>query len=103
MIKLKDLLKESTWTNRKFGEPLPTMDDYKKAHESVKEGKLNEVSTEKVDVEIVVKKMTKDKTWFGPSWAKAIRKKYKKGVSEYDLQMDLPDYIEGGAISKLFN
>ena len=33
MIKLKDLLKESTWNNRKFGEPLPTMADYKKAHD----------------------------------------------------------------------
>ena len=32
------LLKESTWANRKFGEPLPTMADYKKAHE----GKINE-------------------------------------------------------------
>ena len=29
------LLNESTWANRKFGEPLPTMADYKKA-------KLNE-------------------------------------------------------------
>ena len=33
MIKMKDLLKESTWNNRKFGEPLPTMADYKKSHE----------------------------------------------------------------------
>ena len=33
MIKLKDILKESTWTNRKFGEPLPTMADYKKLKE----------------------------------------------------------------------
>ena len=33
MIKLKKLLKESiTWNNRKFGERLPTMDDYKKAY-----------------------------------------------------------------------
>ena len=39
MIKLKKLLKESTWANRKFGEPLPTMADYKKAHN---EGKLTE-------------------------------------------------------------
>ena len=39
MIKLKKLLKESTWLNRKFGEPLPTMADYKKAH---KEEKINE-------------------------------------------------------------
>jgi hypothetical protein len=65
--------------------------------------KLNEISKEKVDVEIIAKKMAKEKKWFGPSWAKAIRKKYKNGVSERDLQNDLPDYIEGGAISKLFN
>ena len=33
MIKLKKLLKESiTWNNRKFGERLPTMDDYKEAY-----------------------------------------------------------------------
>ena len=64
---------------------------------------LNEgMSKEKIDVEIVAKKMAKEKKWFGPSWAKAIRKKYKNGVSEADLQKDLPDYIEGGAISKLF-
>ena len=32
MIKLKKLLKESiTWNNRKFGERLPTMDEYREA------------------------------------------------------------------------
>ena len=32
-MKLKKLLKETiTWNNRKFGERLPTLDDYKKAH-----------------------------------------------------------------------
>tara|TARA_Y100000034_G_scaffold71863_1_gene86694 strand:- start:344 stop:697 length:354 start_codon:yes stop_codon:yes gene_type:complete len=36
MIKLKKLLKESTWANRKFGEPLPTMADYKKSHNKKK-------------------------------------------------------------------
>ena len=39
MIKLKDLLKESlTWENRKFGDRLPTLADYKK----LKEDSLNE-------------------------------------------------------------
>ena len=33
MIKLKKLLKESTWGNRKFGEKLPTMKDYKVEYE----------------------------------------------------------------------
>ena len=39
MIKLKKLLKESIWGKRNFGEPLPTMADYKKAHN---EGKITE-------------------------------------------------------------
>ena len=34
------LLTESTWENRKFGEPLPTMADYKNA----KQNKVNEAS-----------------------------------------------------------
>jgi len=71
--------------------------------EIIREEILKEaISKEKIDVEIVAKKMAKDKKWFGQSWAKAITKKYKNGVSEADLQEDLPDYIEGGAISDLF-
>ena len=38
------LLKESTWANRKFGEPLPTMADYKKV-------KLNEIQFEAEDIQ----------------------------------------------------
>ena len=48
-------LNESTWENRQFGEPLPTMADYKKAHESVKEEKLNEVDYTKVVIPAAVK------------------------------------------------
>ena len=29
---MKDLIKEGTWNTRKFGEPLPTMEDYKTAY-----------------------------------------------------------------------
>ena len=32
IIKLKDLINENTWNTRKFGEPLPTMADYKTAY-----------------------------------------------------------------------
>ena len=32
IIKLKDLIKEGTWNTRKFGEALPTMEDYKTAY-----------------------------------------------------------------------
>jgi len=48
MIKLKNLIKESTWTNRKFGDPLPTMADYKKAHN---EQKINEGTEYAVNVQ----------------------------------------------------
>ena len=44
MIKLKNLIKESTWTNRKFGEPLPTL-------ASVQKKKLKEdLVTEKKEI-----------------------------------------------------
>ena len=54
--------------------------------------RIDEISKEKVDVKKVAANMRKDKTgFFGNSWAKAIMKKYPKGVSEDDLQngMDL--------------
>jgi hypothetical protein len=35
-IKLKDLLKESVWGKRAFGDALPTMDDYLKEYEQGK-------------------------------------------------------------------
>ena len=44
-MKLKKLLKETiTWNNRKFGERLPTLDDYKKAHG--KKEKVDELTTD---------------------------------------------------------
>ena len=65
---------------------------------------LNEAfSKKKVDTKIIAKRMMKNKTWFGPKWSQAILKKYKKGISEADLDRDMPDYVYGGAISKLFD
>ena len=40
MIKLKKLMKESAW-DRKFGEPLPTLEDVAKKH-NVKEETIDE-------------------------------------------------------------
>ena len=60
-------------------------------------------SSKKVDTKIIADRMKKDKQWFGPSWAKALLKKYKKGVSARDLDRDMPDYVYGGAISALFD
>ena len=43
MIKLKKLIKESLWGDRKFGEPLPTIKDYKEVYDKkIKEELLKE-------------------------------------------------------------
>ena len=48
-MKLKSLLKESLWNERKFGEPLPTLADttkaYKLKQEDLNENDLNKVSS----------------------------------------------------------
>ena len=41
MIKLKKLIKESTW-DRKFGEPLPTLKDVTEKHQTEEKQELNE-------------------------------------------------------------
>ena len=41
MIKLKKLIKESAW-DRKFGEPLPTLEDVVEKHQIIEKPELNE-------------------------------------------------------------
>ena len=41
-MKLKKLLKENVWNERKFGEPLPTLEDTSKAYKLKKEQEVNE-------------------------------------------------------------
>ena len=104
--KLKDILKESNVWDRKFGESLPTLKDtaarYAAKQNVVKEGS----SKYKHSTKLIAHRMKTEpgaaKGWFGDSWAKALLKKYPNGVSERDLQNDLPDYFTGRGISELF-
>ena len=41
-MKLKKLLNENIWNNRKFGEPLPTLEDTSKAYKLKKEQEIKE-------------------------------------------------------------
>ena len=115
--KLKDLLKESNVWDRKFGESLPTFKQCVEKHaakQKIKESvpkrfhkaKLARggISTKKHSVKLIAHRMKINKSReFGDSAAKALIKKYgSSGVSEHDLQMDLPDYITGSGISSLF-
>ena len=47
-MKLKKLLKESVWNNRKFAEPLPTLEDTTKAYKLKKEQEVNEEPVKEV-------------------------------------------------------
>ena len=78
-------LNESTWENRQFGQPLPTMEDYKKAHNEkhgiteasgkvtvgfsnemgalyVSKGNQKTVELKKADVEEIIKQYKKFKS-----------------------------------------
>jgi len=88
MIKLKNLLKESfTWENRKSGERLPTLADYKK----LKEDKLNEddYATQYVDM---VDDITKEVTRKSSKIVKLLNKQDKitgtKNAKAYNQAVD---------------
>ena len=78
-MKLKKLLKESVWNNRKFGEPLPTLEDTTKAYK-LKQEDLNENDLSKVSS--ILGKSSSDVNKF--------LKKYKLDAD------DLLDVIETG-------
>ena len=112
MIKLKEILKESTWANRKFGEPLPTMADYKKAH-SVKEAigkgmkwedlKVGTVIDWQPGVSYKVTKLSKNKL---SSKKHNVLKSASKHIfaDKYDLKkQDFEDSVKRGFIRSLVN
>ena len=60
-MKLKKLLNENLWNERKFGEPLPTLEDTTKAYKLRKEEELNDSFKPKFrDTEKVAKILGKD-------------------------------------------
>ena len=84
MIKLKKLLKESiTWNNRKFGERLPTLNDYKKVNN---DKKLNEGGTKtykslmklEKGIKELEKNFNRDRRDMAPDRAKNVRKSIVK-------------------------
>ena len=78
-MKLKSLLKESLWNERKFGEPLPTLADTTKAYK-LKQEDLNEIDLNKLSS--ILGKSSSDVNKF--------LKKYKLDAD------DLLDVIETG-------
>ena len=78
-MKLKKLLNENVWNNRKFGEPLPTLEDTSKAYK-LKQEDLNENDLSKVSS--ILGKSSSDVNSF---------------LKKYDLDADdLLDVIETG-------
>ena len=78
-MKLKKLLNENLWNKRKFGEPLPTLEDTTKAYR-LKQENLNENDISKLGK--LINKPTKD---------------IKQFVKDYEVEADdLIDVIEAG-------
>jgi|TARA_R110000824_G_scaffold187447_1_gene368679 uncharacterized protein YukE len=94
MIKLKDILKESSpgYENRQFGDPLPTLEDIAKKYQE-KNGKVNE-STDVFDYnEMAIDALESSVSADGRAWrgttkimenkeAYAIVKKYTKPINK---------------------
>ena len=99
MIKLKKLIKESTW-DRKFGEPLPTLKDVVEKHQGEEKEQINEVSLSKLQTPSDVSYYGRDwkkgfKSWgdidFGPRESEMydwnVRQNYSAAVKEYNAHM----------------
>ena len=86
-MKLKKLLNENLWNERKFGEPLPTLADTTKAYKLRKEEELNDSFKPKFrDTEKLAKKIGKNIN------------DVVKFLKDYEVEADdLIDVLDSGA------
>jgi hypothetical protein len=85
-MKLKKLLNENLWNERKFGEPLPTLEDTKRAYRLKQEQEINDSFKPKFrDTEKLAKKIGKNIN------------DVVKFLKDYEVEADdLIDVIEAG-------
>ena len=85
-MKLKKLLNENLWNERKFGEPLPTLEDTTRAYKLKQEEELNDSFKPKFrDTEKLAKKIGKNIN------------DVVKFLKDYEVEADdLMDVIEAG-------
>jgi len=97
MIKLKKLIKESSW-DRKFGEPLPTLKDVMKKHGDCGCGGTTSCACESVTEDIVTespKEKTKATKEFQNMWkAEAILRKKMMKLEQIFLEDPRPENIK---------
>ena len=83
-LKLNKLVKESvTWANRKFGERLPTMEDYQEAHDKKLNETLPQFPREWKGLEKAEKNYTKAVLTLGKAIGKVDKKAAKEVVGLY--------------------
>ena len=107
-MKLKKLIKESTWGKRAFGEKLPTVDDYKEAYNKkngIAEEKINEiginVSSKPFEAwrehSDYIRKLNRDSMWAAKSFPN--KKKEAKKIQKLTQELyKLIEIIKGQAI-----
>ena len=107
MIKLKKLLKESTWANRKFGESLPTMKDYKVEYDK-KQQKLDSAKQHlddvQQDLDDNLQKMNETLPAFAKQWKclEKAEKIYTKAVLDLGKVVGKQDQKAGREVVGLY-
>lgn len=98
MIKMKPLLKESTWKDRKFGEPLPTIEDYMKEKGDVGRGVDPDATDANIDKDLMDKQIVYRDKDTGEDKTISVRGALKQGEDHpaYDDAKKMVDKEKGG-------
>ena len=97
-MKLKKLLNENLWNKRKFGEPLPTLEDTTKAYKLKKEQEVKEPVKEDIDDFLAV--VDTEDLWnivSGPKGINLIAKKQSEEIDDLmrDMRREVLDNLRG--------
>ncbi len=98
VIKLKELVSESTWKDRKFGEPLPTIEDYMKEKGDVGRGVDPDATDANIDKDLMDKQIVYRDKDTGEDKTISVRGALKQGEDHpaYDDAKKMVDKEKGG-------
>ena len=98
-MKLKKLLNENLWNERKFGEPLPTLEDTSNAYKLKKEEEVKEEPV-KEDIDDFLAVVDSEDLWSLVSGNRGINKIVDEKTNEinqlaYDMRREVLDNLRG--------
>ena len=98
MIKLKDIIKESKWSDRKWGDPLPTLEDVMKEKGDVGRGVDPDATDANIDKDLMDKQIVYRDKDTGEDKTISVRGALKQGEDHpaYDDAKKMVDKEKGG-------